>query len=86
MGSAALNLCWVADGRLDGYYEHDTKLYDYAAGALIAAEAGAQVELPVADRSSLSLGTRPGLFLEGHHRCGTASESHRLRNLTAQQV
>ena len=46
MGSAALNLCWVASGRLDAYYEHDTKPYDYAAGAIIAAEAGITVELP----------------------------------------
>jgi myo-inositol-1(or 4)-monophosphatase len=46
MGSAALNLCWVASGRLDAYYEHDTKPYDYAAGALIAREAGVVVELP----------------------------------------
>lgn len=46
MGSAALNLCWVGCGRIDGYYEQNTKLYDYAAGALIAAEGGAQAELP----------------------------------------
>jgi myo-inositol-1(or 4)-monophosphatase len=43
MGSAALNLCFVAAGLLDGYFERDIKLYDYAAGALIAAEAGAVV-------------------------------------------
>ncbi|MEM7338087.1 MAG: inositol monophosphatase family protein [Actinomycetota bacterium] len=46
MGSAALNLCWVACGRLDAYYERDLKPYDYAAGLLIAAEAGAVVERP----------------------------------------
>ena len=43
MGSAALNLCWVACGRLDAYFERDLKVYDHAAGALIAAEAGAVV-------------------------------------------
>ena len=53
MGSAALNLCWVGCGRLDAYFEQDTKPYDYAAGALIAAEGGAIVELP--DRSDLNL-------------------------------
>jgi myo-inositol-1(or 4)-monophosphatase len=42
-GSAALDLCWVAAARLDGYYEHDTRLWDRAAGALIATEAGATV-------------------------------------------
>src|SRR4051812_40730274 len=45
-GSAALELCWVACGRLDGYYQRDTEVWDRAAGALIASEAGARVELP----------------------------------------
>ncbi|MEV0440443.1 inositol monophosphatase family protein [Streptomyces spectabilis] len=42
-GSAALDLCWVAAGRLDAYYESGTRLWDRAAGALIAEEAGAWV-------------------------------------------
>jgi myo-inositol-1(or 4)-monophosphatase len=42
-GSAALDLCWVAAGRLDAYYEMGVRLWDFAAGALIAAEAGAWV-------------------------------------------
>lgn len=42
-GSAALDLCWVADGRLDLYYEGGLAEWDVAAGALIAAEAGATV-------------------------------------------
>jgi myo-inositol-1(or 4)-monophosphatase len=42
-GSAALDLCWVAAGRVDAYYEQGTHIWDYAAGALIAAEAGAWV-------------------------------------------
>ena len=46
IGSAALDLCMVAAGRLDAYYEHGTKIWDYAAAALIAAEAGAHVVLP----------------------------------------
>lgn len=46
MGSAALNLCWVGAGLLDGYFERGIKIYDYAAGALIAQEAGAEVSLP----------------------------------------
>ena len=40
-GSAALDLCWVACGRLDGYYEAGLQHWDMAAGVLIAAEAGA---------------------------------------------
>jgi myo-inositol-1(or 4)-monophosphatase len=42
-GSAALDLCAVASGRVDGYYEDTTNHWDWAAGALIAAEAGAVV-------------------------------------------
>ena len=42
-GSAALDLCQVAAGRLDGYYEHGVSAWDWAAGALVAAEAGAVV-------------------------------------------
>jgi myo-inositol-1(or 4)-monophosphatase len=46
MGSAALDLCMVAAGRLDAYFEHGLHVWDCAAGALIAAEAGARVVLP----------------------------------------
>lgn len=40
LGSAALDICWVACGRLDGYYE-SVKPWDFAAAQLIAREAGA---------------------------------------------
>ncbi|HXH33163.1 MAG TPA: inositol monophosphatase family protein [Plantibacter sp.] len=43
IGSAALDLCSVASGRLDAYYESGLKPWDQAAGALVAAEAGATV-------------------------------------------
>ncbi|HEX7166379.1 MAG TPA: inositol monophosphatase family protein [Acidimicrobiales bacterium] len=43
MGSAALDLCWVALGRLDAYYERGLALWDWAGGSLVAAEAGATV-------------------------------------------
>ena len=39
-GSSALDLCAVAAGRVDAYYELDLKPWDHAAGALVAAEAG----------------------------------------------
>jgi myo-inositol-1(or 4)-monophosphatase len=45
-GSAALDLCSVASGWLDGFAEHGLHRWDWAAGALIAAEAGAIVRLP----------------------------------------
>ncbi|MBM87901.1 MAG: inositol monophosphatase [Gammaproteobacteria bacterium] len=41
LGSAALDICWVAAGRLDGYYE-SLSLWDFAAARLIAIEAGAK--------------------------------------------
>lgn len=43
LGSAALDLCYVAAGRFDGYWELSLKPWDLAAGALIALEAGATV-------------------------------------------
>lgn len=46
IGSCALDLCMVAAGRLDAYYEDGVNVWDWAAGALIAAEAGATVHLP----------------------------------------
>jgi myo-inositol-1(or 4)-monophosphatase len=42
-GSAALDLCAVAAGRIDAYYELDLNPWDHAAGALVAAEAGVVV-------------------------------------------
>ncbi|MGY2067666.1 inositol monophosphatase family protein [Blastococcus sp. SYSU DS0619] len=42
-GSAALDLCAVAAGRVDAYYELDLNPWDHAAGALVASEAGAVV-------------------------------------------
>ena len=43
VGSAALDCCWVAAGRFDGYWENVVNAWDVAAGALIAMEAGAIV-------------------------------------------
>jgi len=42
-GSAALDLCYVASGRVDGFWELNLKPWDVAAGALIAREAGGVV-------------------------------------------
>jgi myo-inositol-1(or 4)-monophosphatase len=43
LGSAALDLCYVAAGRLDGFWEIRLSSWDVAAGALVAEEAGAIV-------------------------------------------
>ena len=42
-GSAALDLCWVAAGRVDGFWELKLKPWDTAAGALIVEEAGGRM-------------------------------------------
>ena len=65
VGSAALDLCMVAAGRLDAQYEHGLSAWDWAAGALIAAEAGAVLVLPEPDEpgttGSLVLVAAPGV-------------------------
>lgn len=43
LGSAAIDLCWVAAGRFDGYYEHKLNAWDSAAGFLLVEEAGGKV-------------------------------------------
>ena len=61
-GSAALQLCWVACGRIDAYFERDIKVWDYSAGALIAREAGARTELPCPENDDLVLAASPAVF------------------------
>lgn len=55
LGSAAIDLCWTAAGRMDGFWETDLKPWDIAGGALIVAEAGGRVSnvdgSPFASRS-----------------------------------
>lgn len=43
LGSAALDLCYVAAGRMDGFWESDLKPWDIAGGALLVAEAGGRI-------------------------------------------
>jgi myo-inositol-1(or 4)-monophosphatase len=45
LGSAAIDLCYVAAGRMDGFWESDLKAWDIAAGALIVAEAGGRMTM-----------------------------------------
>lgn len=65
-GSAALDLCNVAAGRVDAYYEHGTHPWDYAAGAIIATEAGARVNHPGLNASghngALTVAAGPGVW------------------------
>ncbi|KRC62202.1 inositol monophosphatase [Agromyces sp. Root81] len=65
-GSAALDLCAVAAGRLDAYYERGLNPWDHAAGALIAQEAGARVGGPGGGAATveLVLAAAPALYDE----------------------
>ena len=42
-GSAALDMCYVACGRLDGFYEENLKPWDTAAGLVMVTEAGGKI-------------------------------------------
>ncbi|HYD50638.1 MAG TPA: inositol monophosphatase family protein, partial [Terriglobales bacterium] len=52
-GTASLDLCYVACGRLDGFWELKLKPWDIAAGALILAEAGGRASLWSGDQLDL---------------------------------
>jgi len=64
VGVASVDLCAVAAGRLDGFYERGLNYWDWAAGALVATEAGAVVGglngEPVS--SSMAVAAGPALF------------------------
>ena len=74
IGSCALDLCMVAAGRLDAYYEDGVHVWDWAAGALIATEAGALVRAPrPAEGAGLVVAAAPGIsteFDDALARCG----------------
>jgi myo-inositol-1(or 4)-monophosphatase len=55
-GAAALDLCYVAAGRLDGFWEEDLKPWDVAAGAVIIREAGGYVTDPSGDHDAIAAG------------------------------
>lgn len=55
-GSPAVDLCWVAAGAVDAFVQHHLNPWAWAAGALIAEEAGAVVHLPDTSRAAARLG------------------------------
>ncbi len=66
-GVAAVDMCWVAQGVLDGYFERGTHLWDRAAAMAICDGAGVRVggfDGPAADR--MTIATNPALFDELH--------------------
>jgi len=63
-GSAAVDLCSVAAGRLDAFYERGLNYWDFAAGGLIAREAGALVGglAGRTESTSMAVAAGPGLY------------------------
>jgi len=63
-GSCALDLCYVAAGRLDAYYEHGLSPWDFPAAVLVAQEAGIRVEGLDGSppNTTLTLAAPPGTF------------------------
>ena len=70
IGCASLDLCWVATGAQDAYWERGLNPWDHAAGGLVAAEAGARVEGLASARagSDLLIAAPPALFGPLHDR------------------
>jgi myo-inositol-1(or 4)-monophosphatase len=77
-GACAYDLCLVADGRVDAYFERGVKPWDHAAGGLIAVEAGAVVAglhgAPPSER--LVLAAAPNLFAALHDLLVDAGADH----------
>lgn len=75
IGACSLDLCSLAAGRLNAYYEIDLKPWDHAAGALIAREAGARIEGIHGSREGqdLLLAAHPAIFDELHEMLLNAS-------------
>lgn len=59
LGSAAIDLAWVACGRFDGFFEHRLQAWDSAAGVLLIEEAGGKVTNFVGDEYSVY---KPGII------------------------
>ena len=76
-GAAALDLCYVAAGRLDGFWEKGLKSWDLAAGALIIREAGGIVS---------GLDGSENYLDSGHVLCGTPKVYAGLARMCAQDI
>ena len=76
-GAAALDLCYVAVGRLDGFWEKGLKSWDLAAGALIIREAGGIVS---------GLDGSEDYLDSGHVLCGTPKVYAGLARMCAQDI
>ena len=61
-GAAALDLAWLAAGRLDGFFEHGLKRWDWAAGRLIVEEAGGVCRAAARRSPGLAAASGPGCW------------------------
>lgn len=100
MGSAAMNMCMVAHGYADGYYECGLHCWDIAAGHLIVREAGGFASslnskalfLEIVCVTSITLQTSAGNLTLWHETfwwripSNWHSKSHRLSNLYRMNV
>jgi myo-inositol-1(or 4)-monophosphatase len=77
-GSCAIDLCSVAAGRVDAYYERGTNYWDFGAAGLIAAEAGARLGglHGKAAGTDMTLCAAPGLFEELHDLLAPLDPEH----------
>jgi myo-inositol-1(or 4)-monophosphatase len=82
MGSAALELAWVAAGRFDGFFEFGLKPWDVAAGALLIEEAGGSIACldgqPWDSRFADVVAAGPGLFAPLLAQCHDFVATHDL--------
>jgi myo-inositol-1(or 4)-monophosphatase len=78
LGSCALDICYVAAGLLDAYYEHGLSPWDFAAATLIATEAGVRVEglESAPPNTTLILAAPPGTFESLHAALVAAGAAH----------
>ncbi len=67
-GVCSLDLCYVAEGRLDGYYEQGCQSWDFAAGSLIVNEAGGRVTglRGAVQNSTMTLAAGEGIHAQLH--------------------
>lgn len=69
-GSAAVDICWVAAGQLDAYFEKGLHPWDFTAASVIAAESGIKLEglRGASPNEDLTLAANPELFSKLHDR------------------
>ncbi len=72
LGAAAIDICHVASGKVDGFWEYDLKPWDIAAGALIAQESGCVVSTLNKEKDLLMsnsiLVANPNIFVDMKHK------------------